>query len=80
MKGIIRYSKSCHNTLDVYLYNITDIKILNWFELMDIWGSKGRHNDDGGIYFELPLEAKDILLHLPFAARYNLIISDSYWE
>lgn len=80
MKRIIRYQKSAHGTMNVFLYNITEPEIIKWFEMVDIWGSKGRHYEDGSIYFELQIIMYDVLSKLPFIHRYNIFCTDSVWE
>lgn len=65
--------RSAHGTLDVIIYDMPNINLVKWFELMDIWGSKGydRFNDDG-LYFELPCNMCDIIETLPFISSYGI--------
>lgn len=60
-------SKSAHGTADVIVYNLPSIKMVDFFMLFDIWGSKGydRFNDDG-LYFEVPVFVYDIIEEIPF--------------
>lgn len=63
----ITISKSAHGTADVVVYNLPSIKMVDFFMLFDIWGSKGydRFNDDG-LYFEVPTFVYDIIEDIPF--------------
>lgn len=63
----ITISKSAHGTADVVVYNLPSIKMVDFFMLLDIWGSKGydRFNDDG-LYFEVPIFMYDIIEDIPF--------------
>ena len=74
MPKIVLY-KSAHRTTDAVIYDMPNRKLLDWFSLVDIWGSPGydRYND-GGLYFELPKELYDIIPTLPFVSRYNIEI------
>ena len=66
-KPKIVVSKSVHKTVDVVVYNLPSIKMVDFFALLDIWGSKGydRFNDDG-LYFEVPEFVYDIIEDIPF--------------
>lgn len=72
----IRISKSAYGTTDVIIYDMPNPKMVDWFSLVDVWGSKGydRFHDDG-LYFELPREFYDIIEKLPFVSR-NCILVD----
>lgn len=72
---VIKISPSAHGTLDVVVYDLPNTKMVDWFSLMDIWGSWGfdRFND-GGLYFELPLWCKDMLKEVPFIRSNNIKI------
>lgn len=60
-------SKSAHGTTDVVVYDLPSTKMVDFFALLDIWGSKGydRFNDDG-LYFEVPVFMYDIIEEIPF--------------
>ena len=60
-------SKSAHGTADVVVHNLPSIKMVDFFMLFDIWGSRGydRFNDDG-LYFEVPTFVYDIIEDIPF--------------
>lgn len=72
MPKIVLY-RSAHGTIDTVIYNMPNTKLVDWFSLVDIWGSWGydRYND-GGLYFELPKELYDIIPTLPFVSRYHI--------
>ena len=72
-KPKITISKSAHGTVDVIVYNLPSIKMVDFFMLLDIWGSKGydRFNDDG-LYFEVPVFMYDILADIPFVKTNNI--------
>ena len=63
----ITISKSVHGTADVVVYNLPSTKMVDFFMLFDIWGSRGydRFNDDG-LYFEVPVFVYDIIEDVPF--------------
>ena len=63
----ITISKSAYGTADVVVYNLPSIKMVDFFMLFDIWGSKGydRFNDNG-LYFEVPAFVYDIIEEIPF--------------
>lgn len=69
----VKVSKSVHNTCDVVIYGMPNSKIVDWFSLMDIWGSKGydRFNDNG-LYFELPEWFYSAVENLPFVSNYKI--------
>lgn len=72
----IKISKSAHGTTDVVIYDMPRIKLVDWFALIDIWGSRGydRFHDDG-LYFELPKELYDIIENLPFISKYHITVN-----
>lgn len=39
-------------SIDVRCYNCPE-QIVNMFRFMDFWGSSGKHNEDGGMEFEV---------------------------
>mgnify|MGYP003292438658 CR=1 FL=1 len=63
----IRISKSAYGTVDVVVYDLPSTKMVDFFMLLDIWGSRGydRFNDDG-LYFEVPTFVYDIIEDIPF--------------
>ena len=75
MEQKIRISRSAHGTTDVVIYNLRSIKMVDFFELLDIWGSKGYDRfDDGGLYFEVPSFVYDNIEELPFVSREQITI------
>lgn len=71
----IRLYKSAHGTVDAIIYDMPSINIVNWFSLIDIWGSRGYDCfNDGGLYFEIPMELYDIIPDLHFVKQYNIVI------
>ena len=71
----IAISKSAHGTIDVVIYDMPDTKLVDWFSLVDVWGSPGYDRyGDNGLYFELPKELYDIIPLLPFVSKYNINI------
>lgn len=66
-KPKIVISKSVHNTVDVVVYELPSTKMVDFFMLLDIWGSKGydRFNDNG-LYFEVPTFVYDAIEEIPF--------------
>lgn len=74
MPKIVLY-KSAHRTTDAVIYDMPNTKLVDWFSLVDIWGSPGYDRyEDGGLYFELPKELYDIIPTLPFVSRYHIEI------
>lgn len=75
-KPIVKISKSAHGTCDVIIYDMPNIKMVDWFSMMDVWGSRGydRYGDDG-LYFELPSFTYDIIEEIPFV-RLNSVFID----
>lgn len=75
---VIRMTPSIYkNSLDVVLYKITDKDIIRWFQMVDIWGGKGYDRfNDGGIYFEIPIELKDIIPKLRFVVENHIYIGN----
>lgn len=76
-KGRIVISKSAHTrSVDVVVYNLPSIKMVDWFALMDIWGSKGYDRfNDGGLYFELPAFIYNEIENLPFVKMNGLEVT-----
>ena len=71
----IRLYKSVHGTVDAIIYDMPSINIVDWFSLIDIWGSRGYDRfNDGGLYFEIPIELYDIIPDLHFVKQYNIVI------
>jgi len=71
----IAINKSAHGTIDVVIYDMPDTKLVDWFSLVDVWGSPGYDRyGDNGLYFELPKELYDIIPLLPFVSKYNINI------
>lgn len=74
----VRISRSVHGTTDVVLYNLEfdrDNMIRNWFELVDIWRSRGYDRfGDGGLYFETTAELYDLIPKLPFTSAIELTV------
>ena len=67
--------KSVHGSTDVVIYDMPDINIVKWFELVDIWGSRGYDRfNDGGLFYELPKELYDIIPNLYFVKKYSIKI------
>ena len=68
-------SKSAHGTVDIVVYDLPSIKMVDFFMLLDIWGSKGydRFHDDG-LYFEVPTFVYDIIEQIPFVLMNNIRI------
>ena len=59
--------KSAHGTADVVVYELPSIKMVDFFALLDIWGSKGYDRfEDGGLYFEVPMFVYDHIEEIPF--------------
>lgn len=68
-------SKSAHGTVDVVVYNLPSIKMVDFFMLLDIWGSKGYDRfNDGSLYFEVPAFMYDIIENIPFVKTKNIKI------
>jgi hypothetical protein len=75
-KIIIKLFKTSHNTCDAVLYNAPN-KIIELFRGFDIWGSKGYDRfNDGGIYFEIPVELKPIIKDIPVINRNGVFIQE----
>ena len=66
-KAKIVISKSAHKTVDIVVYNLPSIKMVDFFSMLDIWGSKGydRFNDEG-LYFEVPEFVYNNIENIPF--------------
>lgn len=74
-KPRILVSNSVHGTIDVVIYDMPNTKLVDWFSLSDIWGSCGYDRfNDGGLYFELPRNLRDIIPTLPFVSRYGISV------
>lgn len=75
MNPKIRISYSAYRTCDIVLYDMPNTKLVDWFALIDIWGSPGYDRfKDGGLYFEIPREMCDIIPTLPFVKKYQIEI------
>lgn len=73
---VIAVSKSAHGTVDVVVYDFPSIKMVEFFSLLDIWGSKGYDRfEDGGLYFEVPNFVYDIVDDLPFIRTNNIRVA-----
>lgn len=69
----IEIYKSVHGTIDVTIYDMPNTKLVDWFSLVDVWGSRGYDRyGDNGLYFELPKELYDIIPALPFVSKYHI--------
>lgn len=71
----ITISKSAYGTADVVVYDLPSTKMVDFFMLFDIWGSRGydRFNDDG-LYFEVPAFVYDIIKDIPFIRTNSIIV------
>ena len=73
---VIAVSKSAHGTVDVVVYDLPSIKMVEFFSLLDIWGSKGYDRfEDGGLYFEVPNFVYDVIDDLPFIRTNNIRVA-----
>ena len=71
----VRISKSAHGTADVVIYNLQSIKMVDFFALLDIWGSKGYDRfNDGGLYFEVPMFLYENIENIPFLKANSILI------
>lgn len=74
----IKLWKSAHGTVDAVIYGTQlsyEKDIVKWFEMIDIWGSKGYDRfNDGGVYFEIPATMYDVISDLSFVNRFNVKI------
>ena len=72
----IHLSKSVHGTADAVIFDMPNTKLVDWFSLIDIWGSPGYDRfNDGGLYFEIPKEMYDIIPKLPFISKYQIKVT-----
>lgn len=71
----VRISKSVHGTADVVIYNLPSIKMVDFFALLDVWGSKGYDRfNDGGLYFEVPMFVYENIESIPFLKANRILI------
>lgn len=71
----VRISKSAHGTADVVIYNLPNIKMVDFFALLDVWGSKGYDRfNDGGLYFEVPMFVYENIDSIPFLKANRILI------
>lgn len=71
----VRISKSAHGTADVVIYNLPSIKMVDFFALLDVWGSKGYDRfNDGGLYFEVPMFVYENIESIPFLKANRILI------
>lgn len=74
-KPRIKIWKSANGTTDVTVYSLPNTKMVDFFSLYDVWGSRGydRWNDDG-LYFECPAFLYDIIEEIPFIRLNGIIV------
>lgn len=71
----VRISKSVHGTANVVIYNLPSIKMVDFFSLLDVWGSKGYDRfNDGGLYFEVPMFVYENIESIPFLKANRILI------
>ena len=71
----VKISKSAHGTADVVIYNLPSIKMVEFFALLDVWGSKGYDRfNDGGLYFEVPMFVYENIDSIPFLKANRILI------
>ena len=71
----VRISKSAHGTANVVIYNLPSIKMVDFFALLDVWGSKGYDRfNDGGLYFEVPMFVYENIESIPFLKANRILI------
>ena len=71
----VRISRSAYGTADVVVYNLPSIKMVDFFSLLDVWGSKGYDRfDDGGLYFEVPMFVYESIENIPFLKTSGILI------
>ena len=71
----VRILKSAHGTADVVIYNLPSIKMVDFFALLDVWGSKGYDRfNDGGLYFEVPMFVYENIDSIPFLKANRILI------
>ena len=71
----VRISRSAYGTADVVVYNLPSIKMVDFFSLLDVWGSKGYDRfNDGGLYFEVPMFAYENIENIQFLKTSGILI------
>ena len=71
----VRISKSVHGTANVVIYNLPSIKMVAFFALLDVWGSKGYDRfNDGGLYFEVPMFVYENIESIPFLKANRILV------
>lgn len=71
----VRISKSAHGTADVVIYNLPSVKMVDFFAILDVWGSKGYDRfNDGGLYFEVPMFVYENIESIPFLKANRILI------
>lgn len=71
----VKISKSAHGTADVVIYNLPSIKMVEFFALLDLWGSRGYDRfNDGGLYFEVPMFVYENIDSIPFLKSNRILI------
>ena len=71
----VRISKSVHGTANVVIYNLPSIKMVDFFALLDVWGSKGYDRfNDGGLYFEVPVFVYENIESIPFLKANRILV------
>ena len=71
----VRISKSAHGTANVVIYNLPSIKMVDFFALLDVWGSKGYDRfNDGGLYFEVPMFVYENIESIPFLKANRILV------
>ena len=72
----IHLYKSAHGTADAVIFDMPKTKLVDWFSLIDVWGSPGYDRfNNGGLYFEIPKEMYDIIPNLPFISKYHIKVT-----
>ena len=71
----VRISRSAYGTADVVVYNLPSIKMVDFFSLLDVCGSKGYDRfDDGGLYFEVPMFVYENIENIQFLKTSGILI------
>ena len=71
----VRISRSAYGNADVVVYNLPSIKMVDFFSLLDVWGSKGYDRfDDGGLYFEVPMFVYENIENIQFLKTSGILI------
>ena len=71
----VRISKSVHGTANVVIYNLPSIKMVDFFAMLDVWGSKGYDRfNDGGLYFEVPVFVYENIESIPFLKANRILV------